>query len=391
MDKNISQVYNCFGCGVCATVCPQKIISVKLNNAGFYAPHITVESICTKCGLCTETCSFLHTEIALTDMQTHSYAAWSNNEEVRCKSSSGGIGFEIGKQLIEQGYKVCGVRYNVENAKAEHYIAATAEELIPSMGSKYIQSYTVDGFKAINRKEKNLVVGTPCQIDSFRRYIRKYKVEDNFVLMDFFCHAVPSMWAWQKYLQIVERKAGKVTYASWRNKRTGEYNSRTIANDSEEVGEKVNWHDSYNILIKTRHNSINSRFSEGNIFYRLFFGDYCCNPACQKDCKYKYKSSSADIRIGDLWGETYKDNEDGVSALISFTDKGSEIIKSIRGCTVIEHPFDVVAEGQMKENIKKANTAFLITKLLKMNRPIPSCIWKFSFFLEKIIRKFKHL
>lgn len=60
------------------------------------------------------------------------------------------------------------------------------EELIPSIGSKYIQSYTVDGFKAIDRKQKYLVTGTPCQIDSFRRYIRKFKKEENFILMDFF-------------------------------------------------------------------------------------------------------------------------------------------------------------------------------------------------------------
>lgn len=67
---------------------------------------------------------------------------------------------------MNQGYKVCGVRYDAERNRAEHYIATTVEELIPSSGSKYIQSYTVDGFKAINRKEKYLVTGTPCQIDS---------------------------------------------------------------------------------------------------------------------------------------------------------------------------------------------------------------------------------
>lgn len=113
------------------------------------------------------------------------------------KCSSGGAGFEIGKYLLGEGYKVCGVRYDAEKNRAEHYIATTVEELIPSAGSKYIQSYTVDGFKAINRKEKYLVTGTPCQIDSFRRYIKKFRCEDNFVLLDFFCHGVPSMLVWK--------------------------------------------------------------------------------------------------------------------------------------------------------------------------------------------------
>lgn len=59
-----------------------------------------------------------------------------------------------------------------------------------------------------------------------------------------------------------------------------------------------------------------------------FLGDYCCNKACQKACKYKYNRSSADIRIGDAWGNEYKDNEKGISALIAFTAKGQEIISS---------------------------------------------------------------
>ncbi len=96
-----------------------------------------------------------------------SFAAWSKDAAVRRKCSSGGVGFEVGRTLIGEGYKVCGVRYNAERNRAEHNVATTIEELIPSIGSKYIQSYTVDGFKAINRNEKYLVTGTPCQIDSF--------------------------------------------------------------------------------------------------------------------------------------------------------------------------------------------------------------------------------
>ena len=162
------------------------IIKIGLNTNGFYEPHVTDHSQCTDCGLCVNMCSHIQDGLSLTDCCIKSYAAWSNDAQVRRKCSSGGVGFEIGRILIERGYKVCGVRYNPNMNRAEHYIASTIEELIPSIGSKYIQSYTVDGFKAINRKEKFLVTGTPCQIDSFRRYIRKFRCENNFVLMDFF-------------------------------------------------------------------------------------------------------------------------------------------------------------------------------------------------------------
>lgn len=133
----------------------------------------------------------------------------------------------------KDGYKVCAVRYNAQENRAEHYIATNEDELAASMGSKYIQSYTVDGFKAINRKEKNLVIGTPCQIDSFRRYIKRFKVEDNFVLVDFFCHGVPSKLGWNKYLADIEKTTGKTQNATWRNKIYGWHNSYAVTVEGE--------------------------------------------------------------------------------------------------------------------------------------------------------------
>lgn len=295
-----------------------------------------------------DVCSYTHDELSLSGVSAKSYAAWSNDAAVRRKCSSGGVGFELGRTLIEQGYKVCGVRYNSETNRAEHYIATTIEELIPSIGSKYIQSYTVDGFKAINRKGKYLVTGTPCQIDSFRRYIQKFRCEDNFVLMDFFCHGVPSMLLWQKYTAWAESQVGKLTYVSWRNKFTGWHDSWAMSIDGENTGEKVNWHDSYNLLIKEKKGFLNSRLSQGDFFYNLFLSNSCLGKACYEKCKYKYNRSAADIRIGDFWGKTYQDNEDGVSAVIAFTKKGDEVLK-LCNCTLVKHPFNIVAEGQMKD------------------------------------------
>lgn len=345
--NNISKIHDCYGCGVCATACGRKIIEIGLNAEGFYEPHITDPNKCTNCGICTEVCAYLHEDLSLQNQEIHPYAAWSKDYLVRRKCSSGGAGFEIGKYLLGQGYKVCGVRYNADKNRAEHYIATNVEELIPSAGSKYIQSYTVDGFKAINRKEKYLVTGSPCQIDSFRRYIRKFRCEDNFVLLDFFCHGVPSMLVWKKYTEWAEKQVGKITYASWRNKWTGWHDSWAMGIDGEEHGEKINWHDSYDMLIRGKKSYIESRLSQGDMFYQLFLGDCCLGKQCYDHCKYKYNRSSADIRIGDLWGKTYNDDEDGVSGAVAFTQKGNEVLKQCN-CELVEHSFDVVAEGQMK-------------------------------------------
>ena len=38
--NNISDIKNCYGCGVCAAACPRNIIQIRLNKKGFYEPYI---------------------------------------------------------------------------------------------------------------------------------------------------------------------------------------------------------------------------------------------------------------------------------------------------------------------------------------------------------------
>lgn len=343
---NISSIKDCYGCGVCATVCSRDIIEISLNSEGFYEPHIKEIAKCTNCGLCLDVCSYTKNDLSLKKSKIKSYAGWSKNDLVRRKCSSGGIGFELERALIERDYKVCAVRYNLDMNYAEHYIATTEEQLVPSIGSKYIQSYTINGFKAINRTQKHLVTGTPCQIDSFRRYIQKFRKEDNFVLMDFFCHGVPSMLMWNKYLTEVEKITDKVTYVSWRNKDTG-------------------WHDSWNLLIKGKEKIYSSRLSQGDVFYRLFLSDTCLGKACYEKCKFKYTESAADIRIGDLWGFKYRNNEEGVSGVLTFTRRGDELLHSISSLHIEPCSLRIVAEGQMKNAPKMPSIRGNIMEMLR--------------------------
>lgn len=384
---SVSNIKNCYGCGVCASVCAKKAITLDLNKDGFYEPTVQ-KKFCNECGLCTKVCAFIHEDLASKNAVCHSYAAWSNTPSIRYRCSSGGAGYELGKYLLNSGYKACVVKYNISTKRAEHFIATNEKELMQSVGSKYIQSYTVSAFRNISRKDKYLVTGTPCQIDSFRRYIKLFNVEQNFVLMDFFCHSVPSLLAWNRYVFEIEKLIGPVVYASWRNKYTGWHDSWAMTLDGDKststLSNTAAFQDYYDIYNKeTKKCQYNSRLSQGDVFYKLFLGDFCCNPACEKNCKYKYEKSSADIRIGDLWGKEYANNEEGVSAIISFTDKGEDIIKSI-DCELIEHPFNLVAEGQMKHNVGRAKTSFLIWKLLKMKK-CPLGIFKIIFCIEYLI------
>lgn len=393
MRNNVSIIHNCYGCGVCSASCSKKIIQIELNKNGFYEPRINDNDKCTECGICLDVCAYHHKNRALAseDINIKSWAAWSNDKSIRRKCSSGGIGFEIGKQLIEKGYKAVGCRYDIKLQRAEHYIATTVEEFIQSIGSKYIQSHTEEAFGQIKRRgEKYLVTGTPCQIDSFRMMIRKFRCEDNFILMDFYCHCVPSMHAWKAYIKMLEPKIGKVTYASWRNKfEYGWHDSWIMGMDGEKTSKPIDWHDSYCLLIREKKSFIQSRMSQGDIFYRLFLGDICMGPQCETACKYKYDQSSADIRIGDLWGNTYSQNQKGVSALVAFTAKGRSVIEELKNVTLIEHPFEVVAEGQMTKNARHKETSAIIMYLLRQKIPLNNPLFKMVMFAQRLISKTK--
>lgn len=342
--KNIAGFQYCYGCGVCASACPKKTISMRTDSNGFYIPEVDPEG-CVECGICLDVCSFNHkSPLQEKNFEIKSFASWSKDPKTRLRCSSGGVGFEIGRSLLEQGYSAIVCRYNPDTRRAEHYIARTEEELLDSIGSKYIPSDSYNGFSRIKKGRKYFIAGTPCQIDSIRRWIRRMKMEDDVVLLDFFCHGVPSLLLWDKYISEVEHKIGKLGPFLWRDKETG-------------------WHDSWVMKIPGRYASW---FSKGDLFYRMFLADRCLGKQCYHDCKFKYDRSAADIRIGDLWGRKYKHDEKGVNGVVCNTPKGVEIMEKLTDKLYIDiSSLAIVGEAQMKKCAHKPISYKFVMRSLK--------------------------
>lgn len=343
-SKSIQDIKDCYGCGLCAIACPRNIIDIKENDKGFNEPIISDEKNCVNCGLCVKVCSFSNGNRLINNSPINTYASWSKNNITRRDCSSGGVAFEIAKYGILNSYKVIGVVYNVEKNRAEHYIASTVGELEEFKGSKYIQSITINALKNINTSERYIFIGTPCQVDSFKRYTLLKHCEKNFVFVDFFCHGVPSIKLWDKYLAFNKKSIGLINRVSWRNKDFG-------------------WHDSWNMLLEGENGVHTQRWTQGDLFYELYLGNHCLGPQCYDSCRFKSDNSSADIRIGDLWGTKYKDNVDGVSGVVTFTKIGDDIIQNI-DCVTEKISYDTLFEGQINKTVKRSPQYTLVSKML---------------------------
>lgn len=94
-------------------------------------------------------------------------------------------------------------------------------------------------------------------------------------------------------------------------------------------------------------------------------------------------------------GDSYKDEEKGVSALVSFTSKGEKLINDLKNVTLVKYPLDIVAEGQMKSNSKSKTMSPLIMYLLRNGYRLNGIPFKVVYNIQRFINvvkiKFKKL
>jgi coenzyme F420-reducing hydrogenase beta subunit len=322
--SNINTIGNpCSSCGLCAVSCSHKAIDFKLDIEGFLKP--TVNKNCTDCGICTKVCyKYLEERIFFENIFKDKliYSARSKNRDVILSSSSGGVGYELTQFYKGKGYKICGCIFDAPNDVCKHIITENENDLEAIKTSKYLQSYTIEAFSQFGKSEKYLVAGTPCQIYGLRKFIQLKKWEDNFILVDFFCHGTPSFNLWKKYKEyIVENKQLDVNFKN--------VNFR-------EKNPESKWHKNAMLIedFQGRKFVKNMAFSE-DLFFKFFLNNSCLNEACYQ-CKLRLDYCASDLRIADFWGPKYAGNDDGVSLVIANTEKGKAVWGEIRHLLVSE-------------------------------------------------------
>lgn len=359
----------CCGCSACAEKCPKQCIRLKEDNEGFLYPQVD-RNTCIDCGICEKVCPVINQSDERGPL--HVYAAKNRNEEIRLKSSSGGIFTLLAEETLKENGVVFGARFD-ENWEVKHDCTETVEGLAAFRGSKYLQSRMEDNYKKaetfLKQGRKVLFSGSPCQIAGLKKFLRKEY--ENLLAVDFICHGVPSPKVWRMYLdetcQKIIDQGGKNSVSS------------VLANGGrksciEAIGfrDKISGWKKYSFFLKLNSGIIKGGKNTaglfephpGNIFMRGFLSNLYLRPSCHS-CAAKSGKSGSDITIADYWGIHLFmpdfDDDRGVGLVLVNSPKGEKLYNALTPC--MESRETGVAEAQ------RCNAGFKATLAIPSRRP----------------------
>ena len=311
----ITQKENCCGCTACYAVCPLNAIEMVADEEGFQYPRVD-EDKCVNCGLCVSCCPLI---AGNRYVQTNSfYAVRHASEEVRAKSSSGGIFSAIAQNVVAHNGVVYGAAF--DQTFAVRHVRTDKHTWEKLKTSKYVQSDMGDVYAQVKLDLKAglpvLFTGTPCQVDGLNQYLKNTDTE-KLITCDIVCHGVPSPKIWKEYLEQLKRKSRKeIQSINFRNK------------------EGCGWHRPTIKIVGTDGTVLSDEPLDMCYYYLLFMGHAILRPSCFS-CQYANLQRPGDISMGDYWGvekhHPELDDDKGLSLVMANTKKGQSLIAQVAG------------------------------------------------------------
>lgn len=311
----------CSSCAACANACARGAIKMVLNGEGFYRPVVDAAK-CVGCGACERVCPWTK-KVANPNGSSESpstLAAYATEENIRKKSSSGGIFSLLAEKTLDAGGAVVGVA-QLDKTRFGHIIVESEADLEKLRGSKYVQANAGlvyrDVRKFLRDGRKVLFSGTPCQVAALYSVLGNRNFE-NLTTVDIVCHGAPSVKVFEKYIREIE-KASSVSILSsrFRDKRNG-WRLFSMAHRAIEYSTG----DCFQIFKTLREDK----------FMRVFLQNICLNDSCA-DCRYGKIPRIADITLGDYWNiasvHPEMDDDGGASVVLLNTEHGRKLFDDI--------------------------------------------------------------
>lgn len=304
----------CCGCGSCSLACKVGACVMRKDNEGFYYPKIDYEK-CIGCGVCSRSCPILNQEKLLTkQFITESYCGYYKDNQKLKKCASGGAASALAEAVLSTNGVVYGAAFSENFKSVRHVRVSDLTQLESIRGTKYTQSDMSDIYETLKKDVLSgrnvLFTGTPCQVGAVKSFLQKDY--DNLMTCQLICQGVMSNTVQEKFVDELECK----------------YKSLIVSFSVRY--KKETWIPPY----------VHAEFEDGRIYEEFAqFTDYgeahelFFRPSCFH-CMYKGERRCADITIGDCWGLNHSAkewNDLGISIIIIHSDKGRDIINSMRG------------------------------------------------------------
>lgn len=244
---------------------------------------------------------------------------YTKQDDIRRKSSFGGLFYELSQVILEDGGVVFGACYDKEMHQVVH--KSTEETSIENMlKSKYVESKLGDTYKKIETYLKDgkkvLFCGTPCQAAGLYNLKEKKwsRYKNQLFILDFLCEGVPSYKIFQEYIKDSENKSEKeIKTIEFRSKSYG-WNVHCM---------KIQYKDGTSRIIPS--------FSDS--YMHTFIMDLTMNRRSCYACPFREKKYS-DVTIGDFWKVSNVDkscvDNKGVSAIFVNSEAGNILIEKAR-------------------------------------------------------------
>lgn len=309
----------CTGCGACFNVCPCNAIKMEYDGEGFQFPVIS-NDLCIGCGMCSRCCPECDSkwEKLKNPAQTTCYATMAT-DDIRMKSSSGGMFTLLAEYILKKDGYVCGAVYTNNYEKVEHILIHREDELAKLRGSKYVQSDTKNVYTEIKQHleegEYVLFSGCPCQVAGLYTFLGKRY--DKLFTIDLVCHAANSLYAYQSFIHECA-KGRAIKEVTFRDKSIHGWSTPST--------------------IYFKDGSIYDTAWNESPFYTAFWG--IMNRKCCETCHYANLSRVGDITLGDFWKVQDWNPEcndwKGTSLVIINNEHGRRFYTKIKGRLILE-------------------------------------------------------
>ena len=345
--SNISEIkksYLCYGCGVCNVVCHFDAITMKYDNIGRLQPEINTEK-CTDCGLCKKLCPSLDLKGIQLPLDVDPYIGnvrqvyigKSADERIYRNSQSGGLVTAILSYLFDNRKIDGAIVYRVDYAKEympKAIVVTSTKELYESQKSSYVPIDMVSAIKQTSNLRSLAVVGTGCHIQGF------------FALENFK----------ENYKEKIKYKLGLICDRTLCKTITDVIGNGVFANENKKIiwRDKSSNYKAAQLIIK----SISGKVRILPRWHRFVLKDPFTNPRCRL-CFDKLNVHS-DIVLGDPWGMSRVDWKNGMSVVLTRTEKGNSIIQDMLSqgyVSLIDAPLSEVIAGQHIEKRKETVVA----------------------------------